>query len=375
MNVAFVGCGGMAAQYLPVYRDLDWVHPLWCIDVDGEAATRAAEALGCRPSVDFADALAHAVDTVVINSPNHVHAPQAIAAMEAGKHVLLQKPVAAKLEDAEAIAQAAAESTRTVGLYMSYFDQPLMYDLRDMVSQGRLGDVVQCYARLMHRGGMMWSRESLAGKPTWRGSVEETGGGCFIQLAVHYIHIFEWITGQRVKRATGFLSNLHCPGLEGEDLASAVLQMDSGAIVTLDTAWCANGEELAIHGTGGRVEYRYNRWLAVSLSAGGAAGGAAGGFEGRVVHYTGGLVDAFGGPEGEEQVSEVRPPAFGDAANPLNQHRLFLEAARDGKPAPVSIESGVQDMRVVAAVYESARSGRAVEIAQWRLPDDARDRG
>jgi predicted dehydrogenase len=291
---------------------------------------------------------------VVINSPNHLHAPQAIAAIQAGKHVLLQKPVAAKLRDAEAIAAAAGKSVRTVGLYMSYFDQPLLHDLRDMVLERRVGDVVQCYARLMHRGGMMWSRQVLQGKPTWRGSVEETGGGCFIQLAVHYIHIFEWMMGSRVVKVTGFTGRLHCPGLEGEDVASAILQMDTGALVTLDTAWCANGEELAIHGTGGRVEYRYNRWLAVSS--------ASGPFRGRVVDYRGGVTDAFGGPEGEEQVTEVRPPHFGDVANPFNQHRLFLEAARAGKPAPVSIESGVRDMRVVAAVYESARTGRTVAV-------------
>jgi predicted dehydrogenase len=344
----------MAAHYLSVYRDLDWVRVQSCIDVDLEAAQPAAEMLKCPATTDYAYALRDEVDVVVINSPNHLHAPQAIAAIEAGKHVLLQKPVAANLEDAEAIARAAHDSKRTVGLYMSYFDQPLMHDLRDMVSQQRLGDVVQCYARLMHRGGMMWSRQAIEGKRTWRGSVEQTGGGCFIQLAVHYIHIFEWVTGARVVRATGFTSKLHCPGLEGEDLASAILQLDSGAIVTLDTAWCANGEELAIHGTGGRVEYRYNRWLAVSS--------ASGPFKGRVVNYAGGLVDAFGGSEGVEQVSEVRPPAFGDASNPLNQHRQFLEAAKDGKPAPVSIESGVRDMRVVAAVYESARTGKAVQV-------------
>jgi UDP-N-acetyl-2-amino-2-deoxyglucuronate dehydrogenase len=355
MNVAFVGCGGMAAHYLSVYRDLTWVRPVTCIDVDPEAAAKAAAVLNCPASTDYADALRENVDTVVINSPNHIHAPQAIAAMDAGKHVLLQKPVAARLNDAEAIANAAVRSRRTVGLYMSYFDQPLMHDLRDMVSHGRLGDVVQCYARLMHRGGMMWSREALGGKLTWRGSIDQTGGGCFIQLAVHYVHIFEWMTGMRVQRATGFMNRLHCPGLEGEDLACAILQMDSGAMVTLDTAWCANGEELAIHGTGGRVEYRYNRWLAVSS--------AAGPFDGRVVHYPGGVAaNTFGGPEGEEQVSEIRPPAFGDAANPLNQHRLFLEAARDGKPAPVSIESGVRDMRVVEAVYRSARTGCAVNM-------------
>ena len=355
MNVAFVGCGGMAAHYLSVYRDLAWIRVSSCIDVDREAAERAAAVLSCPASTDFAEALRDDVDTVVINSPNHLHAPQAIAAIEAGKHVLLQKPVAAKLADAEAIARTAKRSKQTVGLYMSYFDQPLMHDLRNIVAEGRLGDIVQCYARLMHRGGMTWSREALAGKPTWRGSLEETGGGCFIQLAVHYIHIFEWVTGMRVVRATGLTGKLHCPGLEGEDLASAILQMDTGAILTLDTAWCANGEELAIFGTGGRVEYRYNRWLAVAS--------ASGPFNSRVIRYSGGTVDTFGGPEGEEQVSEVRPPAFGDASNPFNQHRLFLEATRDGKPAPVSIESGVRDMRVVAAVYRSAQSGRTVEVA------------
>ncbi len=50
--------------------------------------------------------------------------------------------------------------------------------------------MVQGHARLMHQGGMMWSDQALAGQHTWRGSVEQTGGGCFIQLAVHYIPDF-----------------------------------------------------------------------------------------------------------------------------------------------------------------------------------------
>ena len=353
MRVAIVGCGGMAAHYLPVYRDLDWVRVVACVDTDPESAGRAAQLFDSRATTDFGVALAADVDAVVIGTPNSEHRAQAVAAIGAGKHVLLQKPVAAKLADAEAIAAAAATSRRTVGLYMSYFDQPLIHDLRQMARSGWLGDLVQCYARLMHKGGVMWSQQALAGKPTWRGSLEGTGGGCFIQLAVHYIHIFEWL-GLHVTRATAFTRNLHCPGLEGEDLACAVLETRSGAIVTLDTAWCAHGGELSVFGTLGRFEYRNSVRLALASSAGP--------FRGRAAAYDGGTVEAFGGAQGKEQQSEIQPPPFGDAANPLNQHRLFLEAAREGRPAPVSIESGVRDMRIVSAVYESARTGRAVEV-------------
>jgi predicted dehydrogenase len=295
------------------------------------------------------------IDAVIISSPNHLHRPQAVAAIRAGKHVLVQKPLAPTLAEAETIAREAERSTRTVGLYMSYFDQPLIHDLRDMVRQGCLGDIVHCYARLMHTGGMVWSDEALAGNPNWRGSVAHTGGGCFIQLAVHYIHIFEWATGARVVRASGFARNLHCPGIEGEDLAVGVFELDTGAMVTLDTAWCTNGEELSVHGTKGRFTYRDNKLALCST---------VGEFHGRVARYTGGLVATqFGGLWGEEQQMEVVPPVFADITNPLNQHLQFLKAVRDGKPAPVEISSGVRDMRVVAALYESARTGRAVECA------------
>jgi len=343
IRVSFVGCGGMAAHYLPVYQNLDWVRLVNCIDPAVEHAI-----------ADFSQALIPEIDAVIINTPNHLHRPQAVAAIEAGKHVLLQKPVAPTLPDALAIQAAAERSTRTIGLYMSYFDQPLVHDLRDLVSTGRLGNIVHCYARLMHKGGMMWSDEALKGARNWRGSVAETGGGCFIQLAVHYLHIFEWVTGARIVRASGFKSNLHCPGLEGEDLAVAVFQFDNGAMATIDTAWCANGEELAIHGTQGRCVYRDNR---LSLSS------TRGPFEGRVARYTGGLVPSFGGPQGEEQTMEIKPPAFADTANPLNQHVQFLQAVRDGRPAPVSIASGVRDLSIVDALYRSARDGQAVEVA------------
>jgi predicted dehydrogenase len=144
----------MAGQCLDVYRDLDWVRVASCIDIDLERAQHAGDAVSAqRVTSDFRAALSGEVEAVIINTPNHVHRPPALAAIRAGKHVLLQKPVAAKLRDADEIANAARRSDRTIGVYMSYFDQPLMHDARDMVSKGYLGDVVHFYARFMHRGG------------------------------------------------------------------------------------------------------------------------------------------------------------------------------------------------------------------------------
>jgi predicted dehydrogenase len=358
LRVAFVGCGEIAPHYLPVYRDLDWVQVVACIDTDVAKAKQAADFLGSRAAAtsDFEAALADNVDAVVINTPNFVHRSQAEAAIAADKHLLLQKPLAPNLADATAIVKAAEGSRRTVGLYMSYFDQPLYHDLRALLAEKRLGEVVHFYAKFMHRHGMRWSKAAVAGRPTWRGSVAATGGGCFIQLAVHYVHLIEWISGARTVKAMGVTRNLHCPGLEGEDIASALLELDSGACITIDTAWNAVGEQFSIDGTLGGVNYRDNRTLSLWS--------AVGHFGGRVVRYTGARSEAPDGPKGEVQEITIQTPPMGDASNPLNQHRAFLEAARAGKPAFVSLASGLHDMRVVTAVYESARTGRAVEVAK-----------
>lgn len=109
------------------------------------------------------------------------------------------------------------------------------------------------------------------------------------------MHIFEWATG-----ATGFTQRLHCPGLEGEDLAVAVLQLDNGAMVTLDTAWCAHGEELSVHGTLGCFAYRDEKLALASVS---------GPFEGRVARYNGGQVAGLRSPAGR-RAADAREAAF-----------------------------------------------------------------
>ncbi len=370
IRAAFVGCGGIADHYLSVYRDLDYVEMVSCVDVDLQRAEQAAVKLAAnsfgkpkpRASVDFADALKDDVDLIVINTPNHLHREQTVAAFEAGIHVLLQKPVAANLSDADKISEAAEEANRrglVSGLYLSYFDQPLMHDLRQMIRAGWFGDVTHLYARLMHRGGLEVSRQVLSGQANWRASLAETGGGCFIQLAVHYVHLFKWMMDARVVRVMAMTKNLHCPGIEGEDLACAILEFSNGALATIDMAWNTAGEQLSVHGTRGTCEYIGNQTLMLdSLS---------GDFNGHVINYTGKsdlASPAAPGAAATQQVTTVIAPPLGDWRNPFNQHRMFLDALRDHRQPFVSIAAGVDDLRVVAAVYESANTGRAIQLSQ-----------
>jgi predicted dehydrogenase len=367
-RIAIVGCGGIVDHYLSIYRDLEWIEVTTCIDIDTERARKTAETLFNashkkhfpRATDDFADALKSDVETVIINTPNHLHREQAIAALNAGKNILLQKPVAANLEDAQAIleaAQIAARKNVTSGLYMSYFDQPLMYDLREMIGTGWFGEVAHFYARLMHRGGLDWSRQALGGNPTWRGSIEQTGGGCFIQLAIHYIHLFQWMLDSKVVGCTAIAKNLFSPGLEGEDIACAILEFENGTLATIDVAWNTSGEQLSIHGTRGTCEYLDNHTLSLSSEAGE--------FFGQVVAYQKPRLDAIHlapGFPAHKQTLEIIAPPVGEINNSYNQQRLFLEAVRRQTKPFVSIESGLEDMKIVAAIYESVRSKKTIEI-------------
>jgi UDP-N-acetyl-2-amino-2-deoxyglucuronate dehydrogenase len=362
LRAAFVGCGGIAEHYLSIYRDLPWVELVACVDTDLSRANRAAKQAGAQAlaASDLQAALAPEVDVVVINTPNHLHREQTLAALDAGKHVLLQKPVAAQLADAEAIAAAASKAAARgiiSGLYLSYFDQSLMHDLRAMIAAGWFGELTHLYARLMHRGGLVVSKQIQQGQANWRASLAQTGGGCFIQLAVHYVHLFQWMMNARVTRVMAMAKNLHCPGIEGEDLACAILEFSNGALATLDMAWNTAGEQLSLHGTRGTAEYIGNQTLVLDSDAGA--------FRGHVIQYTGASASQSPGAPGAaitQQTQTIIAPLLGDAQNPFNQHRLFLEAVREGKAAPVSIASGVEDLRVVQAVYESARTGQAVTL-------------
>src|SRR5579863_5861177 len=334
LRIALVGCGGVARRYRKTYAALPDVEVAVAMDIDEAEARCAAEETGAaRVSTSFSEALAGDVDAVVITTPNHLHRDQAVAALEAGKHVLLQKPMARTVAECDDILAAAKSSGKTLAIYMNLLDHPLFRDLRCMVRNGYLGKIALVSARLAHRGGLSWQ----GGEANWRSSAGKTGGGSFMQLAVHYEHLIRWLLGDRVVRVQAFAKNLACPQLQGDDLMLAHLELAGGAYADLQTSWCAQEEHFSIMGTRGSIHYRDNRWLEFT--------GEGGPFEGQSIRLS--------GNGAREVVDPLLPPEWDDAANPFNQHASFCAAVRGGSTPEVPGEEGREGVRVTQACYES----------------------
>jgi predicted dehydrogenase len=332
LRIALAGCGGVVRRYRKVYRELPGVRVTATVDVQIEEARQAAAELGAeRWSADFADALRDDVDAVVISTPNHLHAEHAIAAFGAGKHVLLQKPMARTTAECDAILDARARAGRTLGVYMNLLDHPLFRDVRRMVAEGKLGRVALFSARLAHRGGLGWA----GAESNWRASRDKTGGGSFIQLGVHYQHLMRWLLGQSVTETQAMHTNFACPQLEGDDLMLAQYRLSNGSLGEIQTSWCCLEEHVSLLGTRGSFHYRDNRVVEYTADTGP--------FAGEFVSVKG---------DGSfERFEDKLPPEWDDAANVYNQHRRFCEALQSGEQPEVGGEEAREDVRIMEACY------------------------
>jgi glucose-fructose oxidoreductase len=208
-----------------------------------------------------------------------------------------------------------------------------------MVREGYLGKIALYSARLAHRGGLQWAGVDR----NWRASRSRTGGGCFIQLGVHYQHLMRLLLDTMVTRVQAFSRNVACPHLEGDDLTLAQYELANGALGDIQTAWCVQEEHVSLLGTKGSIHYRENRRIEYT--------GEGGPFRGEALTLRG-----DGSPE---VIEECLSPEWDDAGNAHNQHRRFFEAIMAGRTPEVTGEEGREDVRLVQACYQAAEEGRA----------------
>lgn len=283
-----------------------------------------------------------ALDAVVIATPNAEHAPLAIAALQAGKHVLVDKPFALDLAEAEAVVRAAQTAERVVTVFQNRrFDADFL-TLQQLLVDGVLGEVAECHSH--------FDRYRPQVRDRWRES-DAPGAGLWMDLGPHLLDQMLQLFGWPQAISADLMAQRD--GARSDDYFHAVLHYPRHrAIVHAGSLVAAARPRFAVHGGLGSY-LKHGRDVQEDQLREGIAPGAPGwGLD--PVHGQHVSVDAAGREH----------PASVD--NALGDYRRLYTAFRDamlGTGAPtVSAEQALQLMRLLAAGTESARSGRRVEL-------------
>jgi len=229
LRVGLIGCGWFSHFYAKTLSRIgDRIHLVWVADTDpGKAAVLSAKT-NAQPLTDFREGLED-VDAVFILLPHHLHHGATLECLNAGKHVLLEKPIAVSLQQADEMIQAAEVNRRTFMIAYPHRYRVSMQLFRQIIESGR-------YGRLFMLDAMM--DESLKGYTTgWIAKRETLGGGVFFSSSPHMLDVMFWLGGE-VQSISMAGTHAGCD-MEGEDTAVSVMRFKNGVIGVTRHLWAS----------------------------------------------------------------------------------------------------------------------------------------
>lgn len=223
-KIAVIGCGDVSSVHLDAIADIDGAELVALCDRDPEVLSAATARFAVPGFTSHLELLCEMqVDVVHICTPHNQHARIAIDALNAGVHVLLEKPLADDLERGEAVIEAAERSTAKIGVCFQNRYNPTSVRLQGELESGAWGAILGARAQVM------WTRTAdyYTAKP-WRGTWAGGGGGLMMNQAIHTVDLVQWLIGD-VEAVTGVTSTLMFGDvIEVEDTTVAVLEHESG---------------------------------------------------------------------------------------------------------------------------------------------------
>jgi UDP-N-acetyl-2-amino-2-deoxyglucuronate dehydrogenase len=331
------------------------------VDRDPDRAGALAAEHLAEPVPTVAAALARPdVHAVAICTPSGSHAELAVASMDAGKHVVVEKPLDVTVEAARTVARAQDRTGRTVTVISQHrFDAASLF-VRDHVRGGRLGRISSAVASIA-----WWRTQAYYDSGVWRGSWALDGGGALMNQGIHTLDLLIWLLGEPVE-AFGWTGRLAHERIEVEDTAAATIRFASGALgVLLATTAAYPGvtARLQIHGDRGSAvidDDRLTYFHAATDGSGVPTFGAD-----ATANQAATLLPA----DAEPRVSASADPSALLARGHTDQYRDFLDAVEHDRPPLVTVADAITNVAVIRAIYESAATGRPVTVrCSDRLP-------
>ena len=355
VRVAVIGCGGIAkGKHLPGLSKLKNVDIVAFCDIVPERATEAAEKYGvadARVYENYKDLLAQGItDVVHVCTPNASHAPITIAALEAGNHVMCEKPMAKTAADALAMVQASRRTGKKLCIgYNSRYRGDTRY-LKSRIERGDLGEIYFAKAHAVRRRAV----------PTWGVFLneEEQGGGPLIDIGTHALDLTLWLMDNykpvkvmgsvyRKLADTENAANAFGPWdpkkFTVEDSAFGYITFENGATIFLESSWALNTREVGeaictLCGTKAGADFRDGLWL------NGEDLGRM--YETKIELGSGGVAFFEGASDNPSDVEAA----------------MWIDAVVNDKAPQVLPEQAYVTSLVLEAIYASAKSGQAVDV-------------
>lgn len=339
-----IGCGGIAdRRTLPGMMLADNAELVAVMDVNPVASEKCKEKYGAKYAFSTVEELlaVDEIEAVYIATPVVCHREQAMAAADAGKHILLEKPIALTSKESQEIVDYCRSKGVKLGIGLMMRFSAYHKAMHDMIEKGEIGEIVSMRAQFT-----CWYPEM---ENCWRQKWATSGGGALTDMGVHCIDLLQYITGMKATDVIAFTGN-QIFKYEVEDSASVIMRMENGCCAYVDTAFNIPDDaavcKLEFYGTAG------------SIFA-----------EGTVSQEEVGTVKVTRtDPNKAYDAAQVRS---GDVSTMLtvetgNMYTKEVEAfgnaiLTDSEP-PINGESAVFDQRIIEAAYESNNTGCKVSL-------------
>jgi UDP-N-acetyl-2-amino-2-deoxyglucuronate dehydrogenase len=378
LTVAVVGAGIIGRNHVAAIQRIPELRIVAVVDPVTPAATALAATIPSAPPC-FAD-LDEALSTVkpqlvVICTPSGQHVAQALSALAAGAHVIIEKPLDVSVAHARPLLTAAESAPgQVVSVISQHRFDPATVAISAALAEGRFGRLTSAVATVP-----WWRGQDYYDSAGWRGTLALDGGGALMNQGVHTLDLLLHFLGRPVS-VFAYTGRLAHTGIEVEDVLVAALRFECGALATLHAttaAYPGSGVRLQLHGSQGTAILHDDQLESATFATPPphlpASAGAApavpsepepavapasppGSSSTSDAASTTGLPDAepFGAPK----------PKDNFVIGHLRQYQDIVEAIRTGRPPGVGVGDAFLALAVVEAIYESARTGQPVAIEE-----------
>ena len=344
IKIGVIGCGKIAqVRHLPEYAEHPEAEIRGLFDINQQRTRELAEQYGAKAYESYEALLADPeIQAVSVCAANFAHAEITIAALNAGKHVLCEKPMAVTLSECEAMVEAAKKNGKFLMIGHNQRLAKAHSTAKQLIDEDLIGRIVTFRTTFGHGGPETWSVDP--GKSVWFFDKSKAAMGAMADLGIHKTDLVQFLTGEKVIRTTARVVTLDKRDASGQligvdDNAVCIYEMSSGAFGTMTASWTHYGAEdnsTVLYGTKGIMKIYDDPSCAIKVTLN----------------------------DGQELRYDVEAIQTNDNQTKSGIIDLWMESLVNGTEPEISGESALAAMRAVFASIESSETGKTVEIPE-----------